>query len=113
MPRIFTLTISVLLLASACAGPSPEVPVGPAGVVDPVLQVGRDVYSSNCRRCHGSAGEGGAGPRLNGQDFDEDFPRLDDLISVISRGRKRMPSFSSSLSEASIIAVARYVRDVL
>ncbi len=105
--------ISVLLLVSACAGPSPEVPVGPDGVADPVLQLGRDVYSGSCQQCHGSAGEGGAGPRLNGRDLDEDYPQLTDLIEIISGGRERMPSFSSSLSEASITAVARYVREVL
>jgi len=104
---------AMLLAVAACAGPPPEVPLGPGGTADPVLQLGRDVYGGSCKRCHGSTGDGGAGPRLNSSDFDEDFPELIDLVDLISSGRKRMPSFSSSLTEEQITAVARYVREVL
>jgi len=102
-----------MLLAAACAGSPPEVPLGSDGTADPVLLVGRGIYDGSCKRCHGAKGDGGAGPRLNSGDLDEDFPELIDLAEFISSGRKRMPSFRSRLSEEQITAVARYVREVL
>lgn len=105
--------VSILIFVAACAGPPPEVPLGTDGTADPVLLVGRDIFSGSCKRCHGSTGGGGVGPRLNSSDLDEDFPEVVDLVELISGGRKRMPSFSSSLTEAQIIAVARYVKEVL
>lgn len=106
-------TLPLLFVVAACAGQPPEVPLGPDGTADPVLQLGRDVYGDSCKRCHGSSGDGGSGPRLNSDDIDEDFPELVDLVDLISGGRKRMPSFSSSLTEEQIAAVARYIREVL
>jgi len=111
--RFLTTAIPVLLFASACAGAPPEVPIGPDGVADSVLVLGRDVYSRSCKSCHGSAGDGGSGPSLNSGGFDKEFPTVADVVSRISEGRRRMPSFSSSLSEAQITAVARYMREVL
>lgn len=113
MRRILTLAIAVLMLASACAGAPPEVPIGPDGVADSVLVTGRDIYSRSCKSCHGSSGNGASGPSLNNEKFDKSFPTVSDIVDRVSEGRRRMPSFSSTLSEAQITAVARYVREVL
>jgi len=104
---------AVLIVASACAGSPPEVPLGPDGTADPVLQLGRSIFDGSCKGCHGAKGDGGSGPRLNSGDLDEDFPELINLAEFISSGRKRMPAFGSRLSEEQITAVARYVREVL
>jgi len=103
----------MMFIVAACAGSPPQVPLGPGGTADPVLQLGRDVYGGSCKRCHGADGGGGSGPNLTSSDFDEDFADLIDVVDLISDGRKRMPAFSSSLTEEQITAVARYVREVL
>ncbi len=113
MRQVLVVLVSALLVLTACAGPTPEVPVGADGESDPVLILGRGVYGETCKRCHGSSGDGGSGPKLTSSDFDEDFPELSDVVEIISQGRKRMPAYSSALTPEQIEAVARYVREVL
>ncbi len=107
------MATALLVAVVSCAGSVPEVPVGPDGTVDPVLELGRAVYSRSCRQCHGSDGDGGSGPKLRGNEFDEDFSEMADLIDMIARGEGRMPAFESRLTEAQMEAVSRYVREVL
>lgn len=113
MRQILVVLTALLMMITACAGPAPEVPVGADGKADPVLVLGRGVYSETCKRCHGSTGDGGSGPKLNNSDFDEDFPELSDVVERISEGRRQMPAFSPALTMEQIEAVARYVREVL
>lgn len=102
------------LSLGACAGPSPEVPLGPDGEPDPVLSVGRDVYGRSCTACHGSGGEGGRGKRLNNGQALERYPDIAELIEVIAEGKgSGMPAFGAALSEDEQTAVARYIREVL
>ena len=49
------------VLVTACGGPSPEVPLGPDGQPDAVLEAGRTVYGAQCSNCHGNEGQGGRG----------------------------------------------------
>ncbi len=111
--RNFLMMIAVTVVAASCAGSPPEVPVGADGTADPVLVAGRDVFGGSCKRCHGASGGGGSGPRLHGNDFDLEFPNIGALVEVISSGRNQMPSFSSSLTEEQLDAVARYIREIL
>ncbi len=87
--------------------------MGADGTADAVLVVGREVFGNSCKRCHGASGGGGSGPRLHGDDFDDEFPDVEALVDVIRSGRNQMPSFSSSLTEEQLDAVARYIREVL
>ena len=102
----------VLTLSGCATEESPPVPVV-GGTVDPVLEEGRGVFSSNCARCHGSAGGGGAGVKLSDGRAEELHPQIATMIDVVTNGKNAMPSFGKALSEEQIEAVARYVREVL
>lgn len=102
----------MVLCVGACAGSPPEVPAGPDGEPDPVLEQGRDVYGDRCANCHGASGGGGTGSPLTG--VAERYPDAEEQAAVIREGRDGgMPSFRGTLSDAEIDAVVRYTREVL
>ncbi|MFA5565745.1 MAG: cytochrome c [Acidimicrobiia bacterium] len=104
--------LMVLTLSACATDESPEVPSS-NGTTDPVLEQGRSVFSSNCARCHGSSGGGGAGVKLSQGRAVELHPDIATMIEVVTNGKNGMPSFGKALSEAEIEAVVRYVREVL
>lgn len=107
---VFALTT---LLVACATDEAPEVPEGADGQPDPVLVEGRDVFRTNCSRCHGGSGGGGAGPSLKGPWTPERQPDLETMIRTVTEGRGAMPRFGSQLSPEEIEAVVRYVREVL
>ncbi len=108
------LVFLAILVTGCGAGPSPEVPLGPDGQPDPVLELGRVVYGEHCANCHGNEGQGGRGKPLNGGRSLERYPDIADMIAVIAEGKgSGMPRFDSKLSAAEISAVAEYIREVL
>ena len=112
--RVVALAIAGALAMGACTGSAPDVPLGPDGVPDGVLSVGRQVWGSSCAGCHGSNGQGGRGKKLNDGAVFDLHPEIDTMIAVIDAGQGRgMPSFSEQLEPSEIEAVARYVREVL
>lgn len=72
---------------------------------------GAEIYSALCARCHGSDLEGGVGPRLGGFDASSATESDEYLVTTITRGKGRMPSFGASLSDAQIERVVAYVRE--
>ena len=80
---------------------------------DPELQLGQDVYATNCARCHGPDGGGGVGNKLNDGVVVERFPDIEDHITVIENGQGGMPAWKGTLSPEEIRAVARYEREGL
>ena len=107
------LLVAFVLASGACAGESPEAPLGPDGTPDAVLTMGRDVYSRRCANCHGAGGGGGTGPKLSDGQVIIAYPDPADQRLLIANGRNAMPSFSGSLSGAELDAVVRYTREVL
>ena len=105
--------LGIVMVAGACAGEAPEVPVGPDGTPDAELVIGRDVYSRRCANCHGAGGGGGTGPKLADGAVVEQYPDPADQRAIIADGRNAMPSFSGSLSTGELDAVVRYTREVL
>jgi len=103
----------VIMAATACAADTPMVPVGPDCVPDPVLVLGREIYSDRCANCHGSSGGGDRGPKVSDRSTFEDYPHVADLVVFVAAGKGLMPGFGDTLSEAELEAVARYVREVL
>lgn len=79
-------------------------------VTDPLLLEGQAVYRASCAGCHGVAGQGGAGPRLNNGRVVERLPDIDDHVAVVREGRGGMPGFADKLTEAEIDAVVAYER---
>jgi mono/diheme cytochrome c family protein len=114
-PRLWRGSLlAVVLFIGACSqSEAPEVPEGADGTQDPVLVEGRDVWSSQCARCHGASGGGGSGPKLSDGRADELYPDVADMETVIAEGRNAMPAFGGSLSPEEIDAVIAYTRDVL
>lgn len=109
--RLFALMLPFLLVTMACAGDPPEVPRGPDGTVDLVLDQGRKIWSQSCMSCHGSDGSGGRGSPL--VSVEERFPSISDQIIVVSEGRNAMPGFGGRYSDEELRAVVRYTREVL
>ncbi len=100
--------MATILTAAGCVGASPEVSGD-----DPELVTGRDIYSRSCASCHGSAGQGGRGDRLNGGAVLEAYPDPAGQGELIAQGRNSMPAFTGKLSPDEIDAVVRYTREVL
>lgn len=99
------------------------------------IALGAQVFQSNCVACHGSAGQGGVGPKLAGGEAKLTFPNEADHIAWVTNGSASkkgqpygdpnrpggahvaasggMPAFGGSLSAAQIAAVVQYERDAL
>ncbi|MDE2751212.1 MAG: cytochrome c [Gemmatimonadota bacterium] len=111
--RVLPFLIGVTALVAGCAADTPAVPIGPDGEPDPVLAVGRDVWSQHCASCHGASGGGGSGPKLNDGKVVEAFPDAADESQLILDGIGEMPGFAGKLSDSELEAVVRYTREVL
>ena len=111
--RVLWFLIGVTALVAGCAADTPAVPLGPDGEPDPVLAVGRDVWSQHCASCHGSGGGGGSGPKLSDGKVAEVFPDAADESQLILDGIGDMPGFAGKLSDSQLEAVVRYTREVL
>lgn len=72
---------------------------------------GREIYLQMCTRCHAADLSGSVGPAL-GPDSDAAQQSDEFLISAVTDGRGRMPSFRQTLTEDQIQRVVEYLRDV-
>jgi mono/diheme cytochrome c family protein len=76
----------------------------------PADATGEEIYQQVCSNCHGDDLAGGFGPAIgagsNSAEQDDEF-----LVLTITRGRGRMPSFDSTLSDEQIARVVEYLRD--
>ena len=106
----FALAAPALVAAilTACVGEVPEVTSG-----DPVLVLGREVYSRNCAGCHGASGQGGTGSKLNEGVVAENYPDPADQFAIIANGLNQMPAYTGRLSDDEIEAVVRFTREGL
>lgn len=72
---------------------------------------GSQVFANVCARCHGANGEGGIGPALNTQDFQN---RYDDqtLLNTITNGREATPmiAWGEVLSPSQLQQLVQYIR---
>lgn len=99
----------IALLAVSCGGTAPEVSAGS----DPELFDGRSIWIGQCASCHGAAGGGGRGPKMDDGRVLERFPNADDQAALIRDGRGGMPAYAGRLTDEQIDAVVRYTREVL
>ncbi len=102
------LVASASLVGACSSTPTPAAPAG-----DATLEAGRGIYIRNCMSCHGAAGGGGRGPRLDEGRTVEDFPEVGDQIQWVTEGNKGMPAFDDRLSAEEIEDVVHFVREVL
>jgi mono/diheme cytochrome c family protein len=86
-----------LVVLSGCTGPPPA------------SATGEEIYGQVCANCHGEDLNGGIGPAIgagsNAAEQDDEF-----LVLTITRGRGRMPSFDTTLTDDQIARVIAYVR---
>ncbi len=103
-----------LVVGLGIAGLGCSVGVAPdAPADDPVLVQGRTIYIESCMNCHGSAGGGGRGSKLNEGRVLEAYPDPADQTAVVAVGAEAMPGFDEKLTTDEIDAVVRYTREVL
>ena len=97
MLRLAPLLLVITLALVACSEP---LPMDAPGDV---------VYSSSCAACHGKNLQGRSGPPLGGADAPSASEDRSYFINTVTKGRSRMPSFESLLTEAQIERVVDYV----
>jgi len=78
---------------------------------------GADIYKTKCSACHGKNGAGdtmlGKNLKLRPLGSDEAQERSDDeLFTIISKGKNRMPPFDRKLSRDQIHDVVKYIRSL-
>jgi ubiquinol-cytochrome c reductase cytochrome c subunit len=107
-PRYSTTEIDQLGAYIQANGGGPTVPAG--NLTDGDLQLGGDLFRTNCASCHNFAGSGGAltygkyAPALK-----EASPRV--IYGAMESGPENMPRYSDSqISPAEKRAITRYVR---
>jgi cytochrome c oxidase cbb3-type subunit 3 len=77
---------------------------------------GREVYVSNCARCHGGDGRGQTTLGLSVEAPDMTDARWHArrgtrrMTQAVARGRGQMPAFAGKLTKAEIAAAVAYVR---
>ncbi len=115
---------ALLVWVAGCGGSAGSTP-NPSDEV----AAGRILFASDCARCHGAAGDGDIGPRLNGGAVLRTFPSCEDQILWVSLGstgwrrergptygatanpvRGGMPGFGSRLSSDQIRQVVTFTR---
>lgn len=76
---------------------------------------GADIYKAKCVMCHGADGLGStpAGKALKAASFkDAALVKASDsdLITVVSKGKGKMPAYGGKLTDAQIKAAVSYIR---
>ncbi len=66
---------------------------------------GKDIYKKKCQRCHGETGGKGI---FGAKNLQISHMKYEDIISLITNGKKPMPAFKSRLTSEEITLVANY-----
>jgi len=79
-----------------------------------LAQSGADLYKSKCQMCHGADGTGNtpAGKSTKVHSFsDPDVLKMsdDELISITTNGKNKMPAYKGKLTDAQIKEVIAYI----
>lgn len=74
----------------------------------------RDIYITNCARCHGADGSGqtDVGRKLEAPDLRERGKEMGTrkIVRIITKGRDEMPAFKKKLTKRQISSLASYIR---
>ena len=100
--------IILLGLFKGATAPEPVVvdPTVVANISKEFPTVGKAVFEANCAGCHGAAGQGGAGPKLAGNEKITKDPVY--VHTLVTKGKGAMSAFTQ-LKENEVYAVANYV----
>lgn len=75
----------------------------------PASVSGEQLFAANCASCHGANAEGGAGPKLTGNNR---MKNSDVVRATILNGRGMMPGFGNLLSEEEVNVLTQYVENL-
>jgi mono/diheme cytochrome c family protein len=93
-----------------CAPPPPPATGGETGGAEPGGgEDGKAIFTANCATCHTLAAAGATG--TVGPNLDEAKPSVELAIDRVTNGMGVMPSFSGTLTEKQIQAVAQFVAE--
>lgn len=95
---VVTTAVALALFLGGCGG-------GAA----PDVEAGGRIYSAQCARCHGGAGEGGVGPSLLG--IGRVFETSEGQERFVKTGGVGMPTFDQILTDEEVRDVVAYTRD--
>jgi mono/diheme cytochrome c family protein len=101
--KTFRLTLSVCFLFALTAVAAQTPPPGTGLMTNPVFQ-------ENCAKCHGKTAEGRhfGGPSLASEKTTASS--ADDLRSIITNGKGRMPKYSSKLTPEEIDTLVQQIK---
>jgi mono/diheme cytochrome c family protein len=75
-----------------------------------------DLYKSKCQSCHGADGKATAiGKKLGARDFQDPAVTSmseDDLATITSTGKNKMPAYKGKLKDDQIKALAKYIKEM-
>ena len=66
----------------------------------------QEIFKKKCQRCHG---ENGSKEKFGAKNLQISHMKWDDIVALISAGKKPMPSFRNKLTSGEITQVANYV----
>ena len=70
--------------------------------------LGRETFTGACAKCHGLAGEGDVGPRLQGNSLLDDDAAIE---QVVRKGRGLMPPVGEDWTDRQMDALIDYLQD--
>ena len=110
--RVRGLRLWVALLCACCLACGDSTDWASKGPTDEKysqveLSLGEAVYIDTCSACHGQNGSGSFGPDLVGKGHKYSY---EEQRNLVLRGRRSMPGFGASLTEAEIDAVVAHIR---
>lgn len=108
VPPLTALLVLAVGTAACSLGATPAAPA-----TDEELVQGREIYIVHCASCHGTAGQGGRGAKLDDGWVLDRFPDPAAEVAVIANGVGEMPAFADELTDAQVDAVVRFTREVL
>lgn len=94
---VLVVALGAAVVVSACSGESRA-----------EVEQGRNIYSQQCARCHGDAGQGGIGASLIG--VAKRFQEASAQELFVTNGGAGMPKFGEILSDDEIRDVVAFTR---
>jgi mono/diheme cytochrome c family protein len=74
------------------------------------------LYKSKCQSCHGADGKASTiGKKLGARDFQDPAVTSmseDDLATITSTGKNKMPAYKGKLKDDQIKALAKYIKEM-
>jgi len=106
----FVLAASVTLVATLLVAPGAEAETAPkfdkAYMSNAAnIEVGKKVWTAQCRHCHGASAYPGKAPKLSPGDMEPDF-----IFDRVTNGFRKMPGWKDVFSQSERMGVVAYIK---